>query len=430
MTGIIISIGNELLIGDTVNTNASWLGKFLVDQGIEVIRIHTISDDLSIVRDTINESLEAADIVISTGGLGPTHDDVTKKAVAMLFNAEMTVHKPTLGFIKKIFEKRNIPFSKSNYEQAEVPDNAEVLFNKQGTAPGLWFEERDSLLAVLPGVPYEMKELVNHKVKPKLEAITGGNEKRYSRYLLTSGVGESTLSDNVVGNLEPFLNDNLSVAYLPSPQGTRIRISGYGHSEEEVEEHMKPVIDHILEKASYLIVGEGKELTLGEALGNLLRENKLTLAIAESCTGGQIADSVTNILGSSDYFLGGMVTYSNKAKVQLLDVSENDLERYGAVSKQVALQMARAAASRFGADIGISTTGIAGPGGGTEEKPVGTVWVGFWSKDDHFAVKALFTNDRLINKERSSAVALEIIRRKILGYEKLPYDLKPHYPDA
>lgn len=428
MTGIIISIGNELLIGDTVNTNASWLGKYLTGQGIEVIRIHTISDELSMVRETIAESLKAADIVICTGGLGPTHDDVTKKAVAMLFDAKMTVHKPTLGFIKNIFEKRNIPFSKSNYEQAEVPDNAEVLFNKQGTAPGLWFEERDSLLAVLPGVPYEMKQLVLNKVKPKLDTLTGGNEKRFSRYLLTAGVGESTLSDNIIGNLDPFLNDNLSVAYLPSPQGTRIRISGYGHSEEEVEKHMKPVLEHIYHSASHLIVGEGKELTLSEALGELLRKQGLTLAVAESCTGGFIADSITDIAGSSDYFLGGVVTYSNQAKVNLLEVRQEDLQNAGAVSKPVALQMARAAATRLGADIGISTTGIAGPGGGTEEKPVGTVWIGFWTKDDHFTVRALFTNNRLINKERSSAVALEIVRRNILGYKELPYDLKPQYP--
>ncbi|MDX1586568.1 MAG: competence/damage-inducible protein A [Balneolaceae bacterium] len=428
MTGIIISIGNELLIGDTVNTNASWLGRFLTGQGVEVLRIHTISDNLSIVRDTIEESLAAADIVISTGGLGPTHDDVTKKAVAMLFDADMVIHKPTLGFIKKIFEKRNIPFSKSNYEQAEVPANAEVLFNKQGTAPGLWFEEHDSLLAVLPGVPYEMKELINHKVRPKLEKLTGGNEKRYSRYLLTAGVGESTLSDTIIGNLDAYINDNLSVAYLPSPQGTRIRISGYGHSEDEVESHMQPVVDHIYDKASHLIVGEGKELTLSEALGDLLRNRELTLAIAESCTGGHIANSVTDIAGSSDYFLGGMVSYSNRAKVELLNVREDDLDKFGAVSKEVAMQMAQGVASRFNADYGISTTGIAGPGGGTEEKPVGTVWIGFWSKDDHFAVRALFTNDRLINKERSSAVALEIVRRKVRGINELPYDLKPQYP--
>jgi len=427
MTGIIISIGNELLIGDTVNTNASWLGKFLTDQGIEVIRIHTISDDLGLVRNTIGESLAEADLVITTGGLGPTHDDVTKKAVQDLFGAEMTIHKPTLGFIKKIFEKRNIPFSKSNYEQAEVPSNAEVLFNQQGTAPGLWFEENESLLAVLPGVPYEMKELATHKVKAKLDKLTGGNEQRFSRYILTAGVGESTLSDNVIGNLDSFLNDNLAVAYLPSPQGTRIRISGYGHSEEEVNEHMKPVVDHIYERASELIVGEGKEFTLSEALGNILRERGLTLAVAESCTGGYVADSITNIAGSSDYFMGGMVTYSNRAKMDLLEVPDDVLKKSGAVSKPVALKMARSAASKFGADIGISTTGIAGPGGGTEEKPVGTVWIGYWSEKKHFAVRALFTNDRLINKERSSAVALEIVRRSVLGYKTLPYDLKPQF---
>ena len=425
MTGIIISIGNELLIGDTVNTNASWIGHFLTQHGIEVTRIHTISDDLSLVRATIKESMEAADLVITTGGLGPTHDDVTKKAVQDLFDVKMVVHESTLNFVKEIFEKRNIPFSKSNYEQAEVPANAEVLFNKQGTAPGLWFEEKGSCLAVLPGVPFEMKQLLQQKVLPKIEVLTGKNEKRYSRYILTAGVGESTLSDEVIGDISQFLNDNLSVAYLPSPQGTRIRISGYGRSEEEVHATMKPVINHIFDKASELIVGEGKEYTLSEALGELLRKNSLTISIAESCTGGMVSDTITNIAGSSDYFLGGMVTYSNEAKRQLLGVEEETLASYGAVSKPVALQMAKGIAAKFGSDIGISTTGVAGPGGGTEEKPVGTVWIGFWSEEKHFAVKALFTNNRLINKERSTAVALEIVRRSVLGISAMPYDLKP-----
>lgn len=427
MTGIIISIGNELLIGDTVNTNASWLGKFLTEQGIEVLRIHTISDNLTLVKNTIAESLGEAEIVITTGGLGPTHDDVTKKAVQKLFNVEMVVHKPTLAFIKKIFEKRNIPFSKSNYEQAEVPANAEVLFNEQGTAPGLWFDEGDSYLAVLPGVPFEMKGLMKDKVKLKLGILTGGNEKRFSRYILTAGVGESTLSDNLIGDLDPYLNDHLSIAYLPGPRGARIRISGYGSSEEEVNKYIEPVVKHIYDKASEFIVGEGKDFALSEAVGDLLREHSLSLAIAESCTGGLVADSITNVAGSSDYFLGGMVTYSNNAKIELLNVHKKDIENYGAVSKAVALQMAKGTAGKFGADIGISTTGVAGPGGGTKEKPVGTVWIGYWSKDSHFAVKALFTKDRLINKERSTAVALDIVRRKILGFKSLPYELKPHF---
>jgi len=427
MTCEIISIGNELLIGDTVNTNASWLGTLLTENGVEVTRIHTISDKLALVRETIRQSMADADLVITTGVLGPTHDDITKKAVQEVFGVEMKIHKPTLEFIKKVFAKRNIPFSKSNYYQAEVPVNADVLFNKQGTAPGLWFEEEGHSVAVLPGVPHEMKYLMQNRVLPKIEASTGGKEKRFSRYLLTAGVGESTLSDEIIGDLSKYLNDHLSVAYLPSPLGAHIRISGYGSSQREVENTMQPVLDFIYEQAKDVIVGEGKEFSLSEALGNLLREKKLQLATAESCTGGHISDTLTNIAGSSDYFSGGLITYSNKAKLSLLGVEEKDLKEHGAVSKVVALQMAKGATKGLEADIGISATGIAGPGGGSEDKPVGTVWIGYWSKTEHFAIKALFTNDRLINKERTTAVAMETVRRRLLGIERLPYDLKAHF---
>lgn len=427
MTCEIISIGNELLIGDTINTNASWMGQFLTEHGIEVTRIHTIGDRLSPVKSVIKQSLEDADLVITTGGLGPTHDDITKKAVQEVFEVNMVMHKPTLAFIKKIFKKRNIPFSKSNYHQAEVPANTEVLFNEQGTAPGLWVEEKGYRLAVLPGVPFEMKYLMREKVLPKIQKFTGGKEKRFSRYILTAGIGESTLSDKVIGELDGFLNDHISVAYLPDLQGARIRVSGYGTSQEQVTQSMQPVIDHIYKKAGDVIVGEGRELTLSGALGALFREEKLTIAIAESCTGGHLADTLTDTPGSSDYFLGGIITYSNRAKGQLLDVNEEDLQQYGAVSKPVSLQMAKQAAAKFGADIGISTTGIAGPGGGTNEKPVGTVWIGYWSQEHHFALKALFTNDRKINKERTTAVALETIRRNVLGMKAMPYNLKPQH---
>ncbi len=217
------------------------------------------------------------------------------------------------------------------------------------------------------------------------------------------------------------------MAYLPSPQGARIRISGYGSSEEEVVETMQPVLDYILKQGGGVIVGEGKEYSLSEAVGELLRESNLTFAVAESCTGGYISNTLTDIPGSSDYFPGGVVTYSNSAKVQMLNVIAQDLNRHGAVSKPVALQMAKGVAERFEADIGISATGIAGPGGGTEDKPVGTVWIGYWSQEEHFALQALFTNDRLINKERTAAVALDTVRRRLLGIEKMPYDLKPHF---
>mgnify|MGYP002760971104 FL=1 len=220
--------------------------------------------------------------------------------------------------------------------------------------------------------------------------------------------------------------NHVSVAYLPSPQGTRIRISAYGSSDEEIDERIKPVRNHIKKKADKYIIGEGKDLNLPRAVGELLAEKDQSLSVAESCTGGYLANAITDVPGSSRYMMGGIIAYANRVKVDQLGVSPDDLNAYGAVSKAVALQMAKGVAERLGANFGVSTTGIAGPGGGTAEKPVGTVWIGFWSDDEHFAVKARFTNDRLINKERSTAVALEIVRRSIMGIEEMPYGLKKY----
>ncbi|WP_138429573.1 competence/damage-inducible protein A [Fodinibius saliphilus] len=420
----IISIGNELLIGDTINTNASWLGDVLTKIGIDVTHVHTIGDDYAIMKATLNTALDEADLIITTGGLGPTHDDITKKVVTELFECELKVDKEILEFIKKVFRERNIPFSKSNYHQAEVPDCCEALFNSQGTAPGMWFDRQGTKLAVLPGVPYEMKHLMNEKVLPKIQSSYRESVFRYSHYITTAGVGESTLSDRIIGDLTATLPKEVSVAYLPSPQGTRIRVSAYGSSREEVDEKIKPVIEHIKRKAGYLIIGEGKDLTLAEAVGQTLAEHKLLLATAESCTGGYVANAITNIPGSSRYFKGGISAYSNEVKMNQLGVNGESIEQYGAVSKAVALEMAEGAAKQLGTDMAISTTGVAGPGGGTEEKPVGTVWIGFYSNKQHFALDARFTNDRLINKERSAAVALEMVRRCILDIDEMPYGLK------
>ena len=422
----IISIGNELLIGDTVNTNASWLGQVLTECGVEVTHIHTIGDNLPKMKAVLQAALSDADLVIATGGLGPTHDDITKKAVTDLFDCELVVDQTVLEFIKKVFEKRNIPFSESNYHQAEVPDCCEVLFNTQGTAPGLWFDRDEAKLAILPGVPYEMKHLMNEKVIPRIRKINGDTELRSSHYITTAGIGESTLSDQVIGDLSEVLTDDTNVAYLPSPQGTRIRISAYGTSEEQIKQRIQPVADFIKKKAGYLIIGEGKDLVLAKALGDLLTEKGLWVSVAESCTGGYVANAITDIPGSSSYMKGGVISYANEVKTNQLGVAAEDLDKYGAVSKPVALQMAKGVAQRLDTNIGISTTGIAGPGGGTDEKPVGMVWIGFWSKDQHFALQAHFTNDRLINKERTAAVALETVRRTVLNINEMPYGLKKH----
>lgn len=420
----IINIGNELLIGDIPNTNAGWLGQILTEAGIDVTYIHTISDNLEILKSVLNSALSHADLVITTGGLGPTHDDITKKAVTEIFDCELTLDDEVLDFIKKTFKKRNIPFSKSNYHQAEVPDCCEVLFNTQGTAPGMWFDRNQAKLAVLPGVPFEMKHLIEEKVLPRLRKINGGTVHRLSRYFVTAGVGESTLSDEIIGNLDPVMSENVTIAYLPSPQGTDIRISVSGTSKQDIEKKISPVVNFIKKKAGYAIIGEGKDMTLPKAMGLVLRDRDRWLATAESCTGGFISNAITDIPGSSRYFKGGINAYSNEIKMNQLDVLSDTIAKNGAVSKPVALQMAKGAARNLGADIGISTTGIAGPGGGSEEKPVGIVWIGFWSRNQHFALKAQFTNDRLINKERSSAVALETVRRCVLDIPEMPYGLK------
>jgi nicotinamide-nucleotide amidase len=422
----ILSIGNELLIGDTVNTNASWLGEVLTEAGIDVTHTYTIGDDLDTMKAILSEALSATDLIITTGGLGPTHDDITKRAVTELFDCELVLEESVLDFIKKVFKKRNIPFSRSNYHQAEVPDCCEVLFNTQGTAPGMWFDRGTVKLAVLPGVPHEMKHLMNEQVIPKVRAINGDTEFRRSHYITTAGIGESTLSDEVVGPLGDVLPNHVSVAYLPSTQGTRIRISAYGSSDEEIDERIDPVRHHIKQKAGTYIIGEGKDLDLAKAVGKLLAERDLTLSVAESCTGGYLANAITDVPGSSRYMMGGLIAYANQVKVKQIGVLSDDLNRHGAVSKPVALQMAKGVAYQLNTDIGVSTTGIAGPDGGTEEKPVGTVWIGFWSDDEHFALKARFTNDRQINKERSAAVALEVIRRSIMGIKEMPYGLKKY----
>ncbi len=429
MTANIISIGNELLIGDTINTNAAWIGEYLSELGFEVKRIYTISDEPQEIRDVISTCLKSSDLVICTGGLGPTNDDISKKAVAELFQSRMVLHEPTLSYIRKIFTERNIPFSDSNYDQAMVPENCTVLFNASGTAPGMWFETDDSCLAMLPGVPYEMKYLMRKGVSDKIRSFFGDVDYVISRYIKTAGIGESTLADQVLGDLSDCVKNGVKLAFLPRPGLVTLRIDSRAESREEAERALNVLSDRIYEKAGDFIFGEGRDSSLEEALGNILKEQKLSIATAESCTGGLISSMITDVPGSSDYMLGGIVSYSNEAKIRELGVLKSDLERVGAVSKEVALQMAKGVAQKFGSDLGISTTGIAGPTGGSKEKPVGTVWLGFWSAEWHFAIKALFTKDRILNKQRSAIVSMESLRRSILGMETMPYDLPKHFAD-
>ncbi len=421
----IITIGNELLIGDTVNTNASWIGRILTDSGFDVDRIFTIPDNYEIIKKQIEQSIEQADFTVVTGGLGPTHDDITKKVVADIFETGMVRNKLVLAHIKEIFKKRGYRLSKSNLEQADVPEKCEVLFNKRGTAPGMWFENNKRYLAVLPGVPHEMKYLMREIVQPKLFKFFPESEMWVTEYFKTVGIPESTLSDRI-GNLEEFVNNGVGIAFLPNPAGVTIRISASGTDKTDAGNKLLKIKEVLNHKIGDYLYGKGKNLELADVLGELLAEKNLTIAAAESCTGGLLTDKLTDIPGSSRYLKGGIIAYANEIKTGMLNVDEQLLAREGAVSRQVALQMAKGVAEYCRADIGVSTTGIAGPGGGTGDKPVGTVWMGFWINGSHFALKSIFTSNRLVNKERTVMVVLETLRRQLLGIKSYPYELKPH----
>lgn len=423
-TACIISIGNELLIGDTVNTNASRIGAMLTQWGFRVEQVFTIPDDYELIKARLEEAMAHADLTITTGGLGPTHDDITKKVVADLLGGNMVEDKKVLDHIKDIFKRRNFTFSRSNAEQALIPEGCEVLFNNKGTAPGLWFRHKGNAAAILPGVPHEMTFLMEKRVMEKTEEEFPGQDVWATRYFKTSGVPESTLSEQI-GDLDYYLNNGISAAFLPGAAGVTIRISASSHDKLTAEQKLDKLQSKLYEQAGDLIWGEGRDLELADVLGELMAKKNITLAAAESCTGGLLSSRITDIPGSSRYMKGGIVAYANDIKVSRLGVNEAHLEKFGAVSAQVAIQMAAGVSRHFNADIGVSTTGIAGPGGGTPDKPVGTVWMGFRIGDERFALKAVLTNDRLLNKERTVTIVLETVRRRLLGLDGYPYNLKP-----
>lgn len=427
MNAHIITVGNELLIGDITNTNASEIGRMLTEIGISVTRQVSVGDKLDDIKGELHYSMNNARIVIVTGGLGPTHDDVTKEALLELFGEHLVLHEPSLKHVKKIFDKRGLPFSRSNYQQAMVPANCDVIFNKWGTAPGMWFRQNESVVVVLPGVPHEMTALMHDEIIPRLQSNESLNSVYRVHYFKLAGIGESTLSDLVLSDAHKFSGKGISLAFLPHTDGLTLRISSIASSGEEAVKQMETLTGYIRKQAREFIFSEEPNVDLSSAVGRLLKDQNLTVSTAESCTGGYISNWLTDIPGSSDYFKGAVVAYSNQVKMNHLNVLEEDLDRFGAVSQPVALQMSAGVAGLLKTDIGLSATGIAGPGGGTADKPVGTVWIGFWSKSAHFAVKVQLTKDRLINKQQTAMIALDILRRQLSGIVSQPYQLKANY---
>jgi nicotinamide-nucleotide amidase len=419
MKAAVITVGDEILIGQVVNTNAAYLSRKLFSIGIPVGRMVTVPDDHAEIINEFESSFKNFDVVIVTGGLGPTHDDMTKTCIAEFFGMRLVLNQNVLENVKRMFRRRKIPMPQSNVEQAMVPEGAVVLHNKWGTAPGLLIEQGGKIFAAVPGVPFEMqkiceKHLFPHLMKTFKNTISG--RVIIQKTIHTIGISESVLSEKIgdVNRITGTKNGTtIKLAFLPANYEIRLRITVEAPDENTAHRELKNAIRKLKDKAGKYIYSYN-ESPIEKVVGEILRKKKLTAAAAESCTGGLVASKITNIPGSSDYFLEGVVTYSNRSKTKLLGVKDSTLRKFGAVSRQTANEMAAGIRKKSGSDIGISTTGIAGPSGGTKNKPVGLVWIGYSDKNTTFAKDFIYTKDRLRNKEIMSKMALEVLRRKLL----------------
>ncbi|GAB4295083.1 MAG: competence/damage-inducible protein A [Ignavibacteriaceae bacterium] len=413
MKAQIITIGDEILIGQTLNTNAAYIGEKLAGLGIEIIKSSVVPDSEQNVLDEFTAAWKKCDLIIVTGGLGPTHDDITKDCVVKFFKTKLVKNEDVLDSIKALFLKRKRKLTRVNEDQALIPEISEPIINRYGTAPGIFIEKENKLFFVLPGVPYEMKAMMEDFILPKLEEKTTieGNV-TLRKILQTTGIPESTLYERL-GNIDELLN-GAQLAFLPGIYGVKLRITVKDDDEEKAKNKLSEIEQKIRSLAGRYIFGSGEE-TLEEVVGRLLKERSLTIAVAESCTGGNVANLLTNVSGSSEYFERGIVAYSNAAKVEILKVDEDLIAEHGAVSLEVARQMAEGVKSTSGTDIGLSLTGIMGPAGGSPDKPVGLVYIGYCDEKLCTAKKFVFGDNRLLNKQRTSLAALDYLRRHLLG---------------
>jgi nicotinamide-nucleotide amidase len=413
MKAYIISIGDELLIGQTTNTNAVFIGEKLSEININVIKIVAIADDENSILDEFKLSIEKSDLVIVTGGLGPTHDDITRSCVVKFFDTDLVENEEVLENINMLFSKRNRELTEVNRAQALVPKISEPIKNVHGTAPGMWIEKNNKLFIVMPGVPYEMKAMINNFILPKISGMLKESGIVIKRSILqTTGISESTLSERL-GDLDEIL-DGAKLAFLPSIVGVKLRITTKAEDEETAKNRIVEIEQKIRTKVGRFIYGKDEE-TLEEVIGRILIERDMKISTAESCTGGLIASSLTNISGSSAYFERGIVCYTNASKVEILRVDEDTITKHGVVSLEVAMQMAEGVKSTSGSDIGIAVTGIMGPTGATTDKPVGLVYIGYCDDKVCTAKKFIFGNERLLNKQRTMQAALNMVRKQLLG---------------
>jgi nicotinamide-nucleotide amidase len=412
MKAHIITIGDEILIGQTLNTNAAFIGEMLTQLQIKISSTSVVPDDETIIIQEFKRVMDTNDVILVTGGLGPTHDDVTRKCVVEFFETELKENAEVLSDVKSFFEARGRVLTDTNRAQALVPKIAMPIRNNKGTAPGFWIEQKNKIFVCMPGVPYEMKNMMEYFVLPKLEERLEKNSFIVIKNLLTTGIPESMLYDRL-GNMDELLQ-GAKMAFLPSQFGVKLRITVEYPTEKEANNRLDEIEQIIRSKVGRHIYGKEDD-TLESVIAKILLERGLRIAVAESCTGGLINYRLTNISGSSEYLDRGVVSYSNASKVELLHVDENTIQKNGAVSIEVARQLAEGVKAISGVDIGLAVTGIMGPTGGTENKPVGLVYIGICDEKLCTAKEFRFGDDRLLNKDRTAQAALEMLRRNLLG---------------
>lgn len=406
-TAEIISIGDEILYGQTLDTNSHWISGQLDNLGIQVARKITIGDSEEEIIQAFAEAESRSTIILITGGLGPTNDDLTKPCLVKYFDTHLVRNNETLDNIATLFQSRGREMTDLNEAQADLPANCTPILNAIGTAPGMWFERNGKVLVSMPGVPYEMKRMMTDIILPKLEKsfVKGGIHHRMIR---TIGIPESMLAE-MIKEWEAQLPSHIKLAYLPTMGSVKLRLTAKGTDEESLHVSMQEQINNILPLIGKYVYGFDDE-NIEEAIGRLLKERGLTLSVAESCTGGFLSHKITSVPGSSAWFDGAFVPYSNKLKNEQLQIPMEIIEQQGAVSEPVVLALAENVRKAFRSDIGVSISGIAGPGGGYAEKPVGTVWIGYSDSKKTVAKKFQFTKDRGINIHYSAIAALNMIR--------------------
>jgi nicotinamide-nucleotide amidase len=403
----LLTIGDEILYGQIVDTNSQWMSVELDKVGIKVIRKTTVGDQEDEILTAFAEAENRADIILITGGLGPTSDDLTKPLLAKYFNCDLQINEEALAEVTEFFVSRGRELTEMNRQQAALPTACSKITNPIGTAPGMWFEKKGKVFMSMPGVPHEMKKMMTERVIPKL-LETFKMPVIVHQLVRTVGIGESFLAEKI-SNWEKALPPSIKLAYLPSLGEVKLRLTAFGDDKEQ----LRSMIDHQVELlkpiAGEYIYGLGEE-GLEISIGKLLKQKGLTLAVAESCTGGYLSHLITSVPGSSDYFLGSIIPYGYEIKMRQLGVKPEILEQNGAVSEPTIIEMANLVRAKFNTSIGVATSGIAGPGGATPDKPVGTVWIAYSDKHHTVTKKLQLSKDRMINIKLSSAAVLNLIR--------------------